>query len=143
MPSTLNIGKNVHIGNNYYIDSRGGVEIGDNTHISRNFVCYSANHQYEDKALPYDESLVKRQVVIGPNVWIGMNVCIVPGVKVGEGAIIGMGAVVSSDLPPLSIAVGNPAKVVKYRDKDRYNDLDRRKQYGGINGRLIKPKTEF
>jgi len=57
----------------------------------------------------------KGPVIIGNNVWIGDNVIILSGVKVGDGAVIGAGSIVTRAVPPYSIAVGNPAKVIKKR----------------------------
>lgn len=57
----------------------------------------------------------KGDTVIGNDVWIGQNATFMPGVKVGDGAIIGTNAVVAKDIPSYSIAVGNPARVVKMR----------------------------
>lgn len=54
------------------------------------------------------------QVEIGNDVWIGDNVVILKG-RIGDGAVIGAGAVVTHDIPPYAIAVGNPARVIKYR----------------------------
>ena len=56
-----------------------------------------------------------KPVVIGDDVWIGARVCILPGVTIGQGAVIGACAVVSKDVPAYSVAVGNPARVVKKR----------------------------
>ena len=55
-------------------------------------------------------------VKIGDDVWIGGRVIILPGVTIGNGCIIGAGAVVTKDIPPYSVAVGVPAKVVKIID---------------------------
>ncbi|MCQ3914431.1 MAG: hypothetical protein MJ201_01250 [Mycoplasmoidaceae bacterium] len=52
---------------------------------------------------------------MGNDVWIGQKAVILPGVKIGDGAIIGAYAIVAKDIPPYSVAVGNPAKVVKKR----------------------------
>jgi virginiamycin A acetyltransferase len=60
----------------------------------------------------------KGDTVIGNDVWIGREAVIMPGVTIGDGAIIGTRAVVSRDVPPYSIAVGNPAQVVKKRFDD-------------------------
>ena len=57
----------------------------------------------------------KGPVVIGNDVWLGNSVVILPGVSIGDGAVIGAQAVVSKNVPPYAVAVGNPAKVVKYR----------------------------
>ena len=56
-----------------------------------------------------------RQIIIGHDVWIGHGATIMGGVKIGNGAVIGAKAVVAKDIPPYAIAVGNPARVVKYR----------------------------
>lgn len=58
---------------------------------------------------------LKGDTVIGNDVWIGQNVTIMPGVHIGNGAIIGTNATVASHIPPYSIAVGNPAKVIRKR----------------------------
>lgn len=65
-----------------------------------------------------DELPLKGDTVIGNDVWIGQNVTIMPGVHIGDGAIIGTNSTVAKDIPPYSIAVGNPAKVVKKRFSD-------------------------
>lgn len=57
----------------------------------------------------------KNQAIIGNDVWIGYGVTIFGGVRIGNGAVIGAGAVVAKDIPAYAIAVGNPAKVIKYR----------------------------
>ena len=54
-------------------------------------------------------------IVIGDYVWIGGGAIILPGVTIGEGSIIGAGSVVSRDIPPYSVAIGSPAKVIKHR----------------------------
>lgn len=60
-------------------------------------------------------SLGKRFVVIGSDVWIGYSATILDGVTIGHGAVIGANSVVAKDIPPYSIAVGNPARIVKMR----------------------------
>jgi acetyltransferase-like isoleucine patch superfamily enzyme len=135
--SKLFLGANVHIGDNAYFKSEGEIHIGDNCHISRNITIYSVNHNYEGKVLPYDNTTIKKKVVIGKNVWLGMNVNIVPGVTIGDGAIIGMGSTVTKDVPELAIVGGNPAKIIKSRNKEHYDNLERNKRYGGSGGRPL------
>lgn len=60
--------------------------------------------------LPYQE----KEIVLKKGCCIGMGAMILPGVTIGEGAIVGIGSVVTKDIPPYTIAIGNPAKVVKY-----------------------------
>jgi acetyltransferase-like isoleucine patch superfamily enzyme len=62
-----------------------------------------------------DESYSKGAITVEDDVWIGVDAIILSGVKIGKGAIIGASAVVSKDVPPFSIVVGNPARVIKKR----------------------------
>lgn len=62
-----------------------------------------------------NHSLNKEKAIIGNDVWLGANVVVLQGVKVGTGAIIGANAVVTKDIPEYAIAVGTPARVLKYR----------------------------
>ena len=56
-----------------------------------------------------------KRTIIGKEVWIGFGAMVIGGVKIGDGAIIGAGSIVTKDIPPFAIAVGSPAKVIKYR----------------------------
>lgn len=76
-----------------------------------------------------DELPLKGDTVVGNDVWIGQNVTIMPGVHIGDGAIIGTNATVASDIPPFSIAVGNPAKVIRRRFDDEMINLLERLQW--------------
>ncbi len=67
-----------------------------------------------NNSLPYERPN-RYQIIIGHDVWIGYGAMIMGGVKIGNGAVIGANAVVAKDIPPYAIAVGNPARVVKYR----------------------------
>ena len=66
---------------------------------------------------------LKGDTIIGNDVWIGQNATILPGVHIGDGAIIGANSVVGSDIPPYSIAVGNPARIIRQRFDDEMIDL--------------------
>ena len=107
------------------------VKIGKFCSIGPNFCCGLGLHptngistapMFYSKAKQNGVSLVnevvyeeQKQTIIGNDVFIGANVTIVDGVKIGDGAVIGAGAVVVKDLPPYAVAVGVPAKVIKYR----------------------------
>lgn len=64
-----------------------------------------------------DSHVPARPVRIGRNVWIGFEACVLPGVSIGEGAIVGARAVVAEDVPPYTVAAGNPARVVRVLDR--------------------------
>ncbi len=138
----VQIGNNVHINRGAFIRAEGGLIIGNNVHIARNLVIYTINHNYLGNALPYDNTMIKKTVVIGNNVWIGINVTIIPGITIGEGAIIGAGTVVCQDIPPLAIVGSVAPRIIKYRNKEHYEKLSKIKQYGGINGQILKLKNE-
>jgi maltose O-acetyltransferase len=133
----MEIGNNVHIGDNAYISALGGVYIGDNTHISRNFVLYTDNHRYEGTLLPYDDTFVLKKVVIEKNVWIGMNVTVLPGTHIEEGAVIGAGSVVKGRIEKYAVVGAAPAHVIRHRDAKRYETLEKARRYGGVNGRAL------
>lgn len=57
-----------------------------------------------------------RPIRIGSTVWIGFDSCVLPGVTIGEGSIVGARSVVVEDVPPFSVVVGNPARVIRQLD---------------------------
>jgi len=104
---------NVHIN-----ASIGGViQIGEKCLIGPNVVMRSAGHEYNDPAVPIRlQGHIVRNIVVGDNVWIGANAIVLGGVRIGSGSVIGAGAVVVSDIPSMAVAVGVPARVVKFRE---------------------------
>lgn len=98
--------------------------------MGREVLIWSANHNYDcPKTLPYDKEYIKKPIIIEDNVWIGARASIIPGVKIGEGAIIGLGAVVTKDVPPCAVVAGNPAKIIKYRNIEKYKELKAEKKF--------------
>lgn len=109
------IGKNCEINEFCFINGKGGIFIGNNVLISPGVKIVSFNYQHKrDKPIrvqPY----VLRKVVVEDDVWLASNTIVVPGTRIGKGSVIGAGSVVTKDIPAYSIAVGNPAKVIKKR----------------------------
>lgn len=115
-PFYTDCGKNIKIGKNVFINAccrfqdQGGIEIGDGSLIGHNTTIATLNHDFNpDKRANLHPSPVK----IGKNVWIGSDCTILPGVEIGDGTVIGAGSVVTKNIPANSIAVGNPARVIK------------------------------
>ncbi|MDD4527582.1 MAG: acyltransferase [Candidatus Margulisbacteria bacterium] len=110
--------------NGMIIKGRGEVYIGNNFHSGEGCLIITSYHNYDKgKSLPYDDTMINKDVFIGDNVWLGDRVIILGGIKIGEGAIIQAGAVVIRDVPDLAIVGGNPAAIFKYRDKEHYYSL--------------------
>lgn len=85
-----------------------------------------------------------KRVRIGNDVFIGANVTVLDGVQIADGAVIGAGAVVVGDIPPYAVAVGVPAKVVKYRfDEDTIASLLERKWWNDPASRLSAIEESF
>ena len=94
-----------------------GVKIGSHVMMGPGCYIYTSNHCFDRTDIPMMEQGMSetKPVTIGNDVWIGSRVTILPGVHIGDGVVIGAGAVVTRDIPNNAIAVGVPAKVVKYR----------------------------
>lgn len=123
-PENLKMDSTSHFKSNSFIECSGGVTIGCYFHTGRGLTIFSSNHIYNNENfIPYDTVDKKSPVVIEDFVWCGANVTIMPGVTIGEGAVIGGGAVVAKDIPKYAVAVGNPARVVKYRDVEAFERL--------------------
>lgn len=111
------------------------IYIGDNTAINHNNILWAGrrsacirigrdvmtgpsvhmiayNHHVEN-GRPLREEFVDRDIIVEDNVWIGAGVVILAGARIGEGCVVGAGAVVTGELPPHSVCVGVPARVVK------------------------------
>ena len=118
-PFYTDCGKNITIGKNVFINAccrfqdQGGIEIGDGALIGHNTTIATLNHDFNPKTRA---NITPYPVKIGKNVWIGSDCTILPNVKIGDGAIIGAGSVVTKNIPANSIAVGNPARVIKQID---------------------------
>ncbi|MEJ7779624.1 MAG: acyltransferase [Daejeonella sp.] len=99
----------------------GPVTIGNNVLIAQNIVMSGLNHGYEDVTVPPSaQEVTCKPIIISDNVWIGANSVITAGVTLGKHCIIGAGSIVTKSVPEYSVAVGNPAKVIK-----KYNNMNK------------------
>ena len=120
--------KNTEIGDNsgvgYACIINNGVKIGNNVMMGPEVLIYAQNHNTSDVNIPMREQGMREicPVIIEDDVWIGARVCILPGVTIGQGSVIGACTVVSKNVPPYSVYVGNPGRVVKTRKKEIVSD---------------------
>lgn len=117
-PFHCDFGTNIKIGNNFIANynltilDETDVTIGDNVFIGPNVSIYTITHALD---IPQRNAgmMQARPVTIGDNVWICGNCVILPGVTIGDGCVIGAGSVVVHDIPPLTLAIGNPCRPLR------------------------------
>lgn len=126
-PEKLFLENDVHIGPGALIDAAGEVHIGEGTIFAPNVQIYSRTHNFDVnlQALPFDNVMLTSPVRVGRYVWVGSRAIILPGVSIGDGAVIGAGAVVAKNVPSCAIVVGNPARIVRYRNRERFEEIVR------------------
>lgn len=115
-PFYSDFGKNIHLGENVFINScccfqdQGGIFIGSGALIGHRATIATINH-----GLPVERRgiLYLKPVRIEEDVWLGSDVTILPGVTIGRGAIVAAGSVVTHDAPPFTIIAGNPARKIR------------------------------
>ena len=137
----ISIGREVHVGSDSWLYTSGShalLEIGDGTRMSghcvlaavahvrlgrsvllgRNVYIGDSSHRTTAPDVPIvDQGLDSiAPVLIEDGAWLGQNSVILPGVTIGEGSVVGANAVVRDDVPPRTVAVGAPARVVRYLD---------------------------
>ena len=113
---SFSFGSHSYIGPNAVIGAGGPISIGDHVQIGPHFSITAENHTFADPHKRIDEQPLNHQgIIIEDNCWVGGHVTVLDGVTIGEGCVIGAGAVVTRSLPPYSIAMGVPARVVRSR----------------------------
>jgi maltose O-acetyltransferase len=116
-------GKNVFIGRNVTISTsesgKSPVYIGRDVMIAQRCMIIGGNHEIERTDIPMNLQGEGKQgaIVVGDDVWIGAGTIVLGPVTIGRGCVIGAGSVVTKDLPDYSVAVGNPARVIRNRLK--------------------------
>ena len=95
----------------------GPVTIGNSVIFAQNVVMSGLNHSYEDISLPISKQKeITSPITIEDECWIGANAVITAGVTIGKHSVIAAGSVVTKNIPAYSVAVGNPARVIKQYD---------------------------
>ncbi len=110
----VTIGDRVLIGKGSGIVGHHTVEIGDDVFTGHHVYITDANHGYEDTSLPIGKQFAApRPVRIGAGSWLGHGTVVLPGADIGRNVAVGAGSVVTGTLPDFSVAVGNPARVIR------------------------------
>ncbi len=95
----------------------GPVKVGNDVMFAQNVVLSGLNHGYEDISLPPSRQKVStKPIVVEDEVWIGANAVVTSGVTLGKHSVVAAGCVVVKDVPPYSVVVGNPGKILKQYD---------------------------
>lgn len=117
-------GHNITIGDDSSIGERsrllGKITIGKDVMMGEEVIIITHNHNFDRLDIPMCQQGFKKEepVTISDDVWIGARVIILPGVTVGKGAILAAGAIITKDVPSYAIVGGNPAKVIRFRNKN-------------------------
>jgi acetyltransferase-like isoleucine patch superfamily enzyme len=116
----IRVGSQSYLGPYCCLAGPGNITIGSNCMIASQSSLYANNHKFSDLETPIaEQGITAEGIVIEDDCWLGTGVRVLDGVRIGRGSVIGAGAVVTKDIPPLSIAVGVPAKVVRQRDRSK------------------------
>jgi len=108
------IGDRVLIGKGSGIVGHHTVEIGDDVFTGHHVYITDANHGYEDRSLSIGKQFAPtRPVRVGSGSWLGHGTVVLPGADIGRNVAVGAGSVVTGTLPDFSVAVGNPARVIR------------------------------
>ena len=128
-PFICDYGYNIEIGENFYSNHNltildcSNVIFGNNVFIGPNCSFYTAEHPIDfetrNKGLEY-----AKPITVGNNVWIGGGVTILSDVTIGNNVVIGAGSVVTKDVPDNAVVVGNPARVIKYLDAEKFKNKE-------------------
>lgn len=112
----IEIGEHTAVNPYSCIHGPGSIKIGKDCLIASHVGIYANNHIFADPDRPIrEQGLTCKGIVIEDDCWLGSGVKVLDGVTIGRGSVIGAGAVVTKDIPPYSVAVGVPAKVVAQR----------------------------
>ncbi len=116
----LHLGHHVYVNHNLSLVDDTHIYIGDCTKLGPNVIICTAGHPILPELRGVSPYQFNMPVHIGCNCWIGAGSCILPGVTIGDHAVIGAGSVVTKDIPPRTIAVGNPCRILRpVSDQDK------------------------
>ena len=102
------------MGEGCILRGQGGITIGDDVYLGTLVQLLAVNHVFTDTSRPISHQGITAQgIVVEDGAWIGGGAIVLDGVRIGRNAVIGAGAVVTRAVPPYTVSVGNPARVVR------------------------------
>ena len=113
--TSIQIGNDVYIGPNSILGAAAPLTIGDRCQIGANVSLVAENHQFDGEVEIFKQGVTRKGIEIGRDVWMGNHVTVLDGVTIGDGSVIGAGTVVTKSVPPRSVVVGVPGRVIKRR----------------------------
>ena len=120
----VRIGNGVLLGRGSGIVAHSSVEIGDDVFTGHHVYITDANHGYADVTVSIGRQFAPpRPVVVGEGSWLGHGAIVLPGAHVGRHVVIGAGSVVTGPIPDCSVAVGNPARVIRRFDGEEWTPV--------------------
>lgn len=112
----IEIGPRAYLGTGCCLHGHSGLEIGEDALLAQKVTITPYSHKFDDPQQPIiQQGGHRRKVTLGRDCYLGMGVCVLYSGDVGEGSVVGAGSVVVKPLPPYSVAVGVPAKVIRRR----------------------------
>ena len=114
---SVNVGKNVRIGNNFFLNCGSSVTIGDGVTISGNVFIGTTDVKIDNdiKSTFKDWEEIERPIVVGNGSFIGYGAVLLPGTTLGQGCVVGANSVCRGSFPAGSVIAGSPAKVLRVR----------------------------
>lgn len=113
--ASVTIGNSVYIGPRAILGAAAPIVIGDRCQFGANVSLVAENHEFSGEGEIFEQGVTQYGITIGKDVWMGNNVTVLDGVSVGEGSVIGAGTVLTKSVPPRSVVVGVPGKVIRMR----------------------------
>jgi acetyltransferase-like isoleucine patch superfamily enzyme len=115
--TALVLGDRVIVNTFCYLSGEGGLEVEDEVLMGTHVHLLSAGHVIDQGSPSILQNPISYgRIRVGRGAWIGAAAVVLPGVTLGEGSVVGAGAVVTRDVPPFGVVVGNPARLLRYRE---------------------------
>ena len=129
----IRLGHHTFLGEGSIVRGQGGVTVGNHVLFGPRVMLLAVNHVFTDTERPImAQGITAAGITIEDNCWIGAGAIVLDGVTIGKGSCIGAGSVVTKSVPPHSLAVGSPARVIRDLVKDPLPPGEGEVYFGGL-----------